>query len=145
MFRGSVILAAGLAVAGCKDGGLTGPLSEIGTGRYQVTITVSQAGGTVVQGTLDLTVADDSTITGTKALTLRSGSGEGLEPLFEGGQVVGRVLPEGVSLGLNPLYADHNFFLEGDLATERLVGQFTHVGITGATEVLGTFEAVKRL
>src|SRR5262245_5161140 len=141
MVRSSFVLALSLAFTACTEGGPAGPVSDV-SGTFRITIQTNS--GAIVQGTLVLQVAKDSTITGTKSLSLTSGSRSGLEPLFGGGAVRGKISPNRIWLGLNPLYADHNFFLEGDAAPDRLTGQFTHVGFVGAVEQLGTFEAQRQ-
>src|SRR5262245_45363629 len=139
MVRSWMSVVLGLAIVACTDGGPAGPLGDVAGGTYRLTIQTNS--GAVIEGTLDLEVADDSTVTGTKTLSLKSGSGTGLEPLFEGGTVEGRVLPDRIWLALNPLYADHNFFLDGNIAADHVTGRFSHVGIVGGVEDLGSFEA----
>jgi hypothetical protein len=142
MRRHPILLSALFALAACTNGGPSGPLGDVGSGRYQVTINVND--GSVIEGTIDLTVAADSTITGTKSLALTHGAGSGLDPVFEGGPVEGKVYPDRFWLGLNPRYADHNFYLDGAPASGHLVGQFTHVGIVGTPQLLGSFTAIRR-
>jgi len=142
MIRSVVVVALGLAFAACSETGPAGPLGDVASGTYRLTIQTNS--GAVVEGTLELQIDEDSTIAGTKSLSLAGGSGTGLEPLFEGGAVQGRVFPDRIWLGLNPTYADHNFFLEGSAVADRVTGQFTHVGFIGAVERLGSFEARPR-
>jgi hypothetical protein len=119
--------------------GIAGP-DGVSTGRYEVTLLVND--GRVIEGHLDLVIHADSSITGTKSLNLIHGPGAGsLEPLLEGGDVSGRLEADRVVLQLNPHYADHNFTAGGTPDRDRITGLVTHVGIVGAVEEVGTFEA----
>jgi hypothetical protein len=140
----SLIISAGALLAACTtQGSPVGPAGDPITGRYDVIILVDD--GRRIEGTMDLILAPDSMISGTKSLLLRNGASTDITPLLEHGRISGRLALDGVRIELNPDYADYNFGVAGSLGSGSITGPVIFDGLIGGdSHPIGFFQARRR-
>lgn len=103
----------------------------------------SADGSLAVTGTMSLTVAADSSVSGTWNLDAVSSSDK-VGPQVGSGTLFGSVLNGSIAINLNPGWADNNIFLFGAIAQDRFTGRWTWDTFVGPT-ASGMFEATKKL
>jgi hypothetical protein len=93
----------------CTTGPSAGFTGDSGSGRYAYTA-FSLTGAAILTGHLELTVHDDSVVTGSWSMDWLAGADTTLEvgPQIGSGTLAGRRSGELLLLDLNPAYADNN-------------------------------------
>src|SRR5262245_45182049 len=125
------LLVLGVAGAGCRAPA-DPVVAAVRNGSYDYLARLD--GSPVVEGTLTLQIAADSSVTGTWALHRFPGSDTNLSvgPQLGTGSIAGHRSATSVWLDLNPGWADNNVFLVLTLdATDLLSGEWHYSTIIG--------------
>jgi len=131
MHRTTLSICGAAALAACGD--LVRPPVGDPSGAYSYLARIGIA--PVVQGTLTLVVAADSSVTGTWELARVPGSDTTIAvgPQLGRGTLRGQLAPTGVWVDLNPGWADNNVFLSLLAnASDRLSGTWDHSTLLGS-------------
>ena len=120
-----------------KDDSLIGPTPS-GKYTYQA---YDSLGHLIVDGWLTIEVMDSVTVKGSWNLdNLNNRTDIGLQD--GDGELIGYIENSLISINLNPLYADHNVYLNGNLSDKIIEGEWMWATFIGPTN-WGTFKANK--
>ena len=130
-----------LSVVACADKGDT-PVDSLQPGSVPSTYAYkayNAKGELAVNGTMTLSVADLTSVTGTWSCDAVLPS-EKVGPQVGTGGLTGTIQKSSISINLNPGWADNNVFLQGTVSSDRITGRWMWSTLIGPTAE-GTFEA----